>query len=98
MTDDTSDGGVTKLFDKGLALAGLQTQVAAYEKNIGPLTALGRTTDNSAATYKQGRRPKPAVELRAGSTVPDGYKKVCTGHVWILGEPQDVIAVRKNAA
>lgn len=96
MTDETTDTGTTMLFDKSLSLNALETQVAAYEKNVGPLTALGRTPDQSAATYKPGRRPKPAVELRTGSTPPDGYNKVCTGHVWILGQPQDVIAIRKK--
>lgn len=94
----TDDAGTTMLFAKTLSLDGLETEVAAYEKNIGPLIALGRTADESAATYKPGRRPRPAVELRTGSTVPTGYKSVCTGHVWILGEPQDVIAIRKQAS
>jgi hypothetical protein len=97
MTDDATDAGTTILFAKNLSLAGLETQVAAYEKNIGPLTALGRTTDESAATYKPGRHPKPAVELRTGSNAPSGYKKVCAGHVWILGQPQDVVAIRKSS-
>lgn len=96
MTDETIDIGTTMLFEKSLSLQDLETEVAAYEKNVGPLTALGRTADQSAATYKPGRRPKPAVELRAGSTAPEGYKAVCKGHVWILGQPQDVIAIRKN--
>ena len=90
----------TKLFDKQLSLAQLQVQVGATEALYGPLKALGHNQANSAATYTLGLHPTPVVELRpkAGNAVPDGFSKVCEGKVWVLGQLQDVVAIRKNAA
>jgi hypothetical protein len=87
---------LTKLFDKNHDIARLATQIAAYEKRLGPLKALGRTTGKTAATYTIGRPPTPAVELVTGNGAPNGYDKICSGGVWISGQPQDVSAVRKR--
>lgn len=87
------------LFGKQLSLAKLSTQVGAEEAALGTLKALGRSAEKTAATYTRGPSPAQRVKLRqkAGDTIPPGHSKVCEGTVWIAGQAQDVIAVRKDA-
>lgn len=83
-------------FDRQLSLGQLEQQIATHEALAGPLTALDHTEDSTIAVYEDGRSPDSPIELRpqAGDAVPDGYSKVCDGTVWVLGELQDVTAVR----
>lgn len=85
-------------FDKDLTLGQLATQVATYEAALGPLTKLDNTDEASIAVYEDGLSPDNPIELRtqAGDAVPDGYSKVCSGTVWILGQLQEVTAIRKD--
>lgn len=86
------------LFGKQLSLAKLSTQVGAEEAALGTLKALGRSAEKTAATYTRGPSRPPRVKLqKAGDAIPAGHSKVCEGTVWIAGQAQDVIAVRKDA-
>lgn len=85
-------------FGKQLSLAKLSTQVAAEEAALGTLKALGRTADKTAATYARGPSPARRLKLqqKAGESIPPGFGKVCEGTVWIAGQAQAVVAIRKN--
>jgi hypothetical protein len=87
---------ISILFSKTLSLEALQTEIAAFENLQGPLKALDRTADKSVGTFKFGRRPKPTVELRLQGPIPNGYVEVCRGPVFVVGQPQAVMALRKT--
>ena len=86
-------------FGKQLSLAKLSSQVGTEEAALGTLKALGRSAEKTAATYTRGPSPAQRVKLqqKAGDTIPPGHSKVCEGTVWIAGQPQAVVAIRKNA-
>jgi hypothetical protein len=92
-----------RLYPKSLTLKQLEAQVAAHEGALGPLKALGRNPEltRTVAAFLQGKRPKPVVELRmkVGDTavIEDDYKKVCEGIVFITGQEQPAVAVRKKS-
>jgi hypothetical protein len=85
-------------YEKGLTLGRLEQEIATDEARIGTLTNLDHTDDETVAVYEDGRAPDNPIELRTqgGDAVPDGYSKVCDGTVWIIGQLQDVTAVRKD--
>lgn len=85
-------------YDKQRSLNALETQMANDEAGFGPLTKLDHTDDKSIGVYEDGRAPDEPIELvtGGGDAVPDGHVKVCSGTVWILGQLQEVTAVRKE--
>ena len=88
----------TRLYAKTLSLAQLETSVRNDENAKGPLQALGHTKDKSAATFKSDMAPDKDLDLvpmpDGTEIVPPGKTKICTGFVWIMSQPAQVMAVR----
>ena len=83
----------TILFNKSLSTSDLAEQITTYESAMGPLIALGRTADNTAATFKPGRHPDE--ELRIATSIPANGTKVCEGKIWNAGVRIDAKAFRQ---
>ena len=88
----------TLLYAKALSLQQLEDAVSADEAQQGPLTALGHTADKSAATFEFAMPPTAPLSLirmlDGVEIVPPGKSRICSGFVWIGGNPGQVVAVR----
>lgn len=91
MADDT-----TKLFLKTLTISELADQITTFESALGPLIALGRTAEKTAATFKPGRSPDN--EMKIATVVPPDGIKVCEGKIWNAGVRVDAKAFRQPDA
>lgn len=92
---------LARLYPKNLSLDALKEQLALHEDILGPLVVLGRNKDRTVAAYKGGLHPSRELELllAAGgvAVVPATHTKVCEGLVWISGQEQAVVAIRRKA-
>jgi hypothetical protein len=85
-------------FDKDYSLAKLESEVATFEAINGPLQKLDHTDDASIAVYENDMAPDKPIKLvpKAGDAIPDGFKKVAEGTVWVIGVLQEVVAIRES--
>jgi hypothetical protein len=83
------------LFEKSKTLNELAEEITTYEQALGPVVALGRTDEASAATFKLGRHPKD--ELKIALVMPPSATKVCDGKVWNANVRVDAVAYRMPA-
>ena len=80
------------LFPRSKTLADLAEEITTYESALGPLIALGRTDEETAATFKPGRSPD--AELKIANVKPPDATEVCKGKVWSANVRVDAVAYR----
>ena len=80
------------LFPRSKTLAELAEEITTYESALGPLIALGRTDQETAATFKPGRSPDG--DLMIASARPPNATEVCKGKVWSANQRVDAVAYR----
>jgi hypothetical protein len=82
-------------FAKSLTLPELAGEITTFEAGKGPLIAMGRTAEETAATFQPGRHP--AGDLKIGQAMPPTATKVCEGKIWESNVQVDAVAYRMPA-
>lgn len=80
------------LFPKSKTLPELAEEITTFEQALGPLIALGRTDQETAATFKPGRHPD--ADLRLAEAKPPNATEVCKGKVWSANARVNAVAFR----
>ena len=83
------------LFAKSKTLNELADEVTTFENLLGPVVAIGRTSNESAVTFDLG--PSPEGDLKIALVMPPSATKVCDGKVWNGNVRVDAVAYRMPA-